>query len=174
MFSFTNAEIIEALNDTSNKPDMKIRLFLRATTENIENANKLTQASTGKVEIKYTRRFMHRKLAVFDSNYVWIGSSNWSEKGLDSNSEVDLCVNDPELADEATKQFNIDWQYPETGKPEGEEKIESYYIGSINTKKFHRPDCSFAKRIKVEYQKRFDTREQAIAQKYTPCDTCKP
>ncbi len=48
----------------------------------------------------------------------------------------------------------------------------SYYIGNINTKKFHKPTCSYlpdkSNQIIIE------TRSEAIADGYSPCGHCNP
>ena len=47
-----------------------------------------------------------------------------------------------------------------------------YYIGNINTKKFHLPTCSG---LPIEKNRTFfDSREDAINAGYSPCGTCKP
>ena len=47
-----------------------------------------------------------------------------------------------------------------------------YYIGNINTKKFHLPTCSGLPQEKNRTF--FDSREEAISAGYDPCGTCKP
>jgi len=49
---------------------------------------------------------------------------------------------------------------------------ESYYIGNMNTKVFHRPSCSYLP--SAENQIRFNTRQDAINAGYKPCEHCKP
>ena len=49
------------------------------------------------------------------------------------------------------------------------------YVLNTNTKKFHRPDCSSADKIKPENRQDFTgSREELIAQGYDPCKSCNP
>lgn len=49
------------------------------------------------------------------------------------------------------------------------------YILNTNGKKFHKPDCSYAKRIAEENRQEYTgTREQLIKDGYTPCGSCNP
>jgi len=49
---------------------------------------------------------------------------------------------------------------------------ESYFIGNLNSRKFHRPSCSG---LPAEHNRIiFDTKEAAIGAGYDPCGTCKP
>ncbi|MDY3618938.1 MBL fold metallo-hydrolase [Agathobaculum sp.] len=49
---------------------------------------------------------------------------------------------------------------------------ETYYIGNRKSKKFHRPSCPS---LPAEHNRvTFETREQAVEEGYTPCQTCKP
>jgi competence protein ComEC len=49
---------------------------------------------------------------------------------------------------------------------------EAYYIGNVNSHKFHRPDCSGLPDEKNRVT--LDTRETAIEEGYEPCGICKP
>lgn len=47
-----------------------------------------------------------------------------------------------------------------------------YYVGNKNSKIFHRPDC---KSLPAEKnQVRFETRDEAVEEGYTPCGRCNP
>ena len=50
--------------------------------------------------------------------------------------------------------------------------VANAYIGNANSKKFHRPTCSYLPN--QENQVVFDTREAAIAAGYSPCGHCNP
>ena len=54
--------------------------------------------------------------------------------------------------------------------PTGEYK----YVGSVNSNKYHRPDCKWAKRIKPENEIWFRDKEDARKHGYVPCKVCKP
>ncbi len=61
----------------------------------------------------------------------------------------------------------------ENSVPEEDPTLVTYVLNT-STKKFHRPDCSSAKKIKPENYGTCDSRESAIAQGYSPCKICKP
>lgn len=49
------------------------------------------------------------------------------------------------------------------------------YIGNVNSQIFHYENCRFGgKRIKEVNRAYFDTRDEAIAAGYRPCQVCKP
>ena len=47
-------------------------------------------------------------------------------------------------------------------------------VGSITSKKYHRPDCRYAQKIKAENLKSFASAEEAKEQGYLPCKVCNP
>ena len=48
------------------------------------------------------------------------------------------------------------------------------YIGNSNTLRFHYPSCIWVPRISPDHRVCFATREEAIAQGYSPCQVCNP
>ncbi|MCI1306047.1 MAG: DNA/RNA non-specific endonuclease [Lachnospiraceae bacterium] len=57
----------------------------------------------------------------------------------------------------------------------GTQPQSSTYVLNTNTKKFHRPDCSSADRIKPANRQDYTgSREDLIAQGYEPCKNCNP
>jgi uncharacterized small protein (DUF1192 family) len=50
----------------------------------------------------------------------------------------------------------------------------SYYIGNFNSRKFHRPDCKWAKKISPANRLVFKSRQDVINQGYQACKVCKP
>lgn len=109
MFSFTYKPVIQALLE-ARKRNVDIYCLFDNTEGNIENAQVLVDEG---VNVEYDWRGgvqFHRKLAVFDGMTVLIGSTNWSEQGFERNSEVDLSVDDPELAREILTQMDKDWE----------------------------------------------------------------
>ncbi len=65
---------------------------------------------------------------------------------------------------------------PEKQEPTtGSEASQADYILNTNTKKFHYPTCSSVNDMKEKNkQEFFGTRDEAIAQGYSPCGRCKP
>lgn len=51
---------------------------------------------------------------------------------------------------------------------------EAAYIGNINSKKFHRPSCASVKDMAEKNKVTLASREEAIAEGYTACGSCKP
>lgn len=57
---------------------------------------------------------------------------------------------------------------------EDEPDNQGYYIGSKNSRVFHRPDCSWCDRISSENKVHFRSRRQAINDGRRPCKVCEP
>jgi len=53
-------------------------------------------------------------------------------------------------------------------------KPEEYYVGSLKSRRFHRPKCPYAENIASQNLMRFQTRQQALDIGYSPCRSCKP
>lgn len=51
---------------------------------------------------------------------------------------------------------------------------EGYFVGSVNSDKYHVPSCQFAKRIYSYNQVWWDSTEEARAAGYSPCSVCIP
>ena len=54
------------------------------------------------------------------------------------------------------------------------EKAESHYAGNRNSFRFHSPGCSLGKKISPSNLIRFDSRENAFWEGFSPCRRCKP
>jgi len=48
------------------------------------------------------------------------------------------------------------------------------YVGSVNSNKYHYPDCQWAEKIKPENEIWFSDKEEAEAAGYVPCKVCSP
>lgn len=48
------------------------------------------------------------------------------------------------------------------------------YVGNMNTKRFHRPDCRSVNEMHPNNKTPIGSREEAIAAGYVPCKRCKP
>ena len=57
-------------------------------------------------------------------------------------------------------------------KPKKSHSGGGYYVGSVNSDKFHYPNCSAAKRIKSYNRITFSSRSQAINFGYSSCKIC--
>lgn len=64
---------------------------------------------------------------------------------------------------------------PEEAEAEPEPEPEVTYILNKNTKKFHKPSCRSAGQISPKnYGESYGTRDEVLAQGYSPCGNCKP
>ena len=97
--------------------------------------------------------------------------------------EIDYATGESKLADgvkqEEQKPATVSpAPSPEPEKQEpatGSEASQADYILNTNTKKFHYPTCSSVNDMKEKNkQEFFGTRDESIAQGYSPCGRCKP
>lgn len=51
---------------------------------------------------------------------------------------------------------------------------EEYYIGSVNSYRFHRPDCKFGRKIPRKNRTCYETRIAAFKDGRSPCRECRP
>jgi micrococcal nuclease len=51
---------------------------------------------------------------------------------------------------------------------------EPYYVASVKAEPFHRPSCTWAKKIAPHNLQTFQSREDAIKAGHRPCKVCKP
>ena len=52
---------------------------------------------------------------------------------------------------------------------------EMHYVLNLSSRKFHLPDCASVDTIREEHRQDYTgTREDRIAQGYTPCGSCRP
>ena len=77
------------------------------------------------------------------------------------------------------------WEGDEIAEPEGKwadgteaepsDTKEQMYILNKNTKKFHKPECSGAKKIKAKNKGEYTgSRQTLIDEGYEPCGNCNP
>ena len=97
--------------------------------------------------------------------------------------EIDYATGESKLADGAQQEEQKTATVTPTPSPEpekqepvtGSEASQADYILNTNTKKFHYPTCSSVNDMKEKNkQEFFGTRDEAIAQGYSPCGRCKP
>lgn len=136
---------------------------------------------------------MHHKFCVIDEHIVITGSYNWTARADLENDESLLVINSREIAKKFLEEFNQLWtgekidtykykdktrmeKVPTQGVIESftQERKESIYIGHKGTKKFHRPNCRFGKKISQKNRIIFNSRKEAIDQGHVPCKVCKP
>lgn len=137
---------------------------------------------------------MHNKFCVIDDYVTITGSYNWTARADLENDENVLIIRSKEIANIYKTQFNRYWNgtYVDTCVYKDEDRLEKIsvaigtaapivkpsskgkYLGHKSTKKFHYPDCKWAKKIKPENQVWLDSRQQAIDKGYVPCKVCNP
>ena len=136
---------------------------------------------------------MHHKFCVIDEHIVITGSYNWTARADLENDESLVVINSREIAKKFLKEFNQLWQGEKIDTYEYKDKTrmekvptqdviksftqkrkESIYIGHKGTKKFHRPNCRFGKKISERNRAIFNSRKEVINQGYVPCKVCRP
>lgn len=58
--------------------------------------------------------------------------------------------------------------------PAPPQAAESKYVGSVNSNRYHYPDCEWAQKISPANQVWFTSAEEAQSRGYLPCKVCKP
>lgn len=87
--------------------------------------------------------------------------------------EIDYATGDSRLIEASQERPNIADEPVE--EQNGETVEEAQCIGNKNTKKFHYPSCSSVSDIKESNKvPLYCTRDEAIAQGYSPCSRCSP
>lgn len=75
--------------------------------ENIEiNWSVIPSGSTGKIPYA---RVAHSKLAIFDRQICWLGTSNWSRDSFENSRNVSVMISGKELPLQAQEYFNQLW-----------------------------------------------------------------
>jgi len=59
--------------------------------------------------------FMHNKFMVIDSQFVWTGSTNFTDRGVHYNNNNSILINSKKLAQDYTTEFMEMWQDDEFG-----------------------------------------------------------
>lgn len=85
------------------------------------------------------------------------------------SSSPDVFAN-PDLDNDSSEQLGVK-SNPSSGISA---KQDGRFVGSVTSKKYHRPDCRYALKIKPDNRIYFDSVEDARSQGYLPCKTCNP
>jgi phosphatidylserine/phosphatidylglycerophosphate/cardiolipin synthase-like enzyme len=112
MYILTEQDIIRALEKAEGR-GVEVRIILDPNQRyNLKHVDRLKREG---VEIKWypvnKPSLMHRKLAIFDKEKVFLGSANWSRNGLTNNKEMNVVIDDSEVVEEVTEVFSDDWYY---------------------------------------------------------------
>lgn len=141
---------------------------------------------------------MHNKFCVIDDHITITGSYNWTVRADLKNDENLLVIESQEIAKKYKDQFNKFWSgtHVDTCVYKDKDRLEKKavkmgrslscdealhkdgyvgeYVGHKNSKKFHYPECRWAKKMKQENQVWFKSRQEAIDKGYIPCKVCNP
>lgn len=91
------------------------------------------------------------------------------------NSQPGISINYENGESALGETSSLDENKNQRNQSEASDKGEQRYIINKNTNKFHLSDCSSIKSTKGKNKKEFyGTREEAIANGYSPCGRCKP
>lgn len=99
-----------------------------------------------------------------------------------SIAAVGYATSQPIVKDDGPRAVHItrsptDGAEASTVSPNGEspsEAVQGAYTASSKAEKFHLPSCSAAGRISDENRVWFASRDEAIAEGYSPCGMCEP
>ena len=133
---------------------------------------------------------LYRVTPDFQSNNLVATGVTMEAYSVEDNGEgIQFCVyvynfQPGILIDYATGKSRLDdgSEIPDTGTEDGEkgdtgtgESTDSTYILNTSSKKFHNPDCSGAATILDKNKQTYTgSRDDLIAEDYSPCGTCKP
>jgi len=193
MYFFTSRPIAQALVGAKGRGvDVKVCLDKEQPTYEYSKSEYLRNKEIN-TRLVGGSGIMHHKFCVIDDHIVMTGSYNWTARADLENDENLLIINSREIAKKYSEEFEQLWKgskidtykYKDETRTEkvptqdvikslttGE--IESIYIGHKGTKKFHRPNCQYGKKISEKNRVILNSREEAIDQGYTPCKVCKP
>ncbi len=95
-------------------------------------------------------------------------SQEVEDSSEDLESEEEDQSSDYGSGDQLETEQEIETDY------EDDEVVKGCYVGSTTSNKYHRPDCSYAKKIKDENRIIFSDVWEAREAGYSPCKVCKP
>lgn len=110
IFSFTSKNISNALIEAKNR-NIAIRVVME-TDQAINSSSKYNKLLENKIPIKLDNKsgYMHNKYLISDNTIVITGSYNYSANAEFNNYENILIIENPELANIYTNNFNEMWE----------------------------------------------------------------
>lgn len=110
MFYFTNKKVVAELIDAHNRGvDIQIIVDYEPTAENYSAIDTLREVGIP-IKVENWNGKMHTKTAVFDDEISVIGSTNWTSTAEYVNDENMLVIENIEIAEQITKEFNRLWK----------------------------------------------------------------
>lgn len=118
MYNFNGHEAVKPIFQAIERARARgvtVKIYLsREGTNNPEHENGFPEPRMEgqgvEVHWKRTGQDMHRKLWLSDCCTIFIGSSNISNNSFNGNDEIDLRIQDNEIAHKIKKVFDEDWQ----------------------------------------------------------------
>lgn len=195
MYFFTSRPIAQALVSAKDR-GVDVRVCLDEEQPHYEHSKSRFLEKAG-ISLKLIggSGIMHNKFCVIDDSMTITGSYNWTTSADLENDENVLIIKSAEIAKIYKEQFNKYWNgaYVDSCVYKDKNRLEKTpvvmgavqsavtsvsgpgkYLGHKNTKKFHQPDCPWAKKIGAENQVWLSSREEAVKNGYVPCKVCNP
>lgn len=123
---------------------VKVDVWRTEPTMQAVSAENMPAAVTGAV-LEQVETFIHAYLA----------ANPWNKQSIDANEASEAAEEQDEPVAESAP-------------------AENEYVASKNSKVFHKPDCSWAKKIKPENLVGYSSRDEAINAGKRPCRQCNP
>lgn len=117
MYDFTNHEEVKPIFQAIERArarNVTVKIYLsREGANNPSNKTGFPEPDLEKLDVqvhwKPSGVTMHRKLWLSDCYTIFIGSSNISDSSFNSNDEVDMRIQDSEIAAKIKEVFDQDW-----------------------------------------------------------------
>ena len=105
MYSFTHKNLMKEL-EMAKQRGVDVRVIAEKQEDNDELFN-----ARFPVRWEMSDKMFHRKLAVVDRHWIWLGSANWTYNGFEKNSEVNILISSFNEAQKIIARFEQDWQH---------------------------------------------------------------
>lgn len=144
-----------------------------------EGPNGLMAEESRKVSLQTSQQL---QVSQTESSWSSIEEAAFWQRWEEENSKAGHARAESAKASAEEKSSQIsknDSTVAKDGVPEGNDSSllshgNAGVVGSVTAKKYHRPDCRFAKRIKPENLVYFKSSEEAESQGYVACKVCNP
>jgi len=107
--------------------------------------------------------------------FLWVFNETDRYMGRNKRDEMKGIV--PEKLDSDSKpeldQYETSSETMVIDQPEIPSDGERY-VGNVRLRKFHRPECRWTKKIAPENMLLFESTQDALDHKYSPCKVCRP
>ena len=196
MYFFTSRPIAQALVRAKDRGvDVRVCMDVGQRTSKYSKSRFLANKGING-RLVGTAGIMHNKFCLIDDYVTITGSYNWTAAADLKNDENLLIIRSEDIATIFREEFERLWngqkidaykykdktrleKIPETGfitvtPLVAKSGAEAAYVASKNSKKFHRPGCRWAVKIKPDNKIEFSTRQDVLDKGYTPCKVCKP